>query len=121
MGGGPPGPKVLSGVILAGLATVGSGLVLGPEAPLIALGSGVAVLTVSLARRDFPSQALMIIAAAGSFSAVSFIFESPLLAAVLLIEATGWVAQGCGWSWSRACSAAGSGRSSRSAWARSPG
>jgi H+/Cl- antiporter ClcA len=76
-------------VILAGLATVGSGLVLGPEAPLIALGSGVAVLAVSLTRRQFPSQALMIIAAAGSFSAVSFIFESPLLAAVLLIEATG--------------------------------
>jgi H+/Cl- antiporter ClcA len=89
MGGGPAGPKVLSGVILAGLATVGSGLVLGPEAPLIALGSGVAVLTVSLARRGFPPEALMIIAAAGSFSAVSFIFESPLLAAVLLIEATG--------------------------------
>ena len=89
MSGGPPGPKVLSGVILAGLATVGSGLVLGPEAPLIALGSGVAVLAVSLTRREFPSQALMIIAAAGSFSAVSFIFESPLLAAVLLIEATG--------------------------------
>ena len=89
MGGGPPGPKVLSGVVLAGLATVGSGLVLGPEAPLIALGSGTAVLAVSLARRDFPSQALMIIAAAGSFSAVSFIFESPLLAAILLIEATG--------------------------------
>jgi H+/Cl- antiporter ClcA len=89
MGGGPPGPKVLSGVVLAGLATVGSGLVLGPEAPLIALGSGTAVLAVSLSRRQFPSQALMIIAAAGSFSAVSFIFESPILAAVLLIEATG--------------------------------
>jgi H+/Cl- antiporter ClcA len=89
MGGGAPGPKVLSGVILAGLATVGSGLVLGPEAPLIALGSGVAVLAVSVTRREFPSQAMMIIAAAGSFSAVSFIFESPLLAAVLLIEATG--------------------------------
>ncbi|MBV8710885.1 MAG: chloride channel protein [Solirubrobacterales bacterium] len=89
MGGGPPGPKVLSGVILAGLATVGSGLVLGPEAPLIALGAGVAVLMIRLARREFPSQALMIIAAAGSFSAVSFIFQSPLLAAILLIEATG--------------------------------
>jgi H+/Cl- antiporter ClcA len=89
MGGGAPGPKVLSGVILAGLATVGSGLVLGPEAPLIALGSGTAVLAVTLARADPPSQALMIIAAAGSFAAVSFIFESPVLAAVLLIEATG--------------------------------
>ncbi|MBV9415185.1 MAG: chloride channel protein [Solirubrobacterales bacterium] len=89
MGGGAPDPKALSGVVLAGLATVGSGLILGPEAPLIALGSGVAVLTISLARRNFPNEALLIIAAAGSFSAVSFIFESPLLAAVLLIEATG--------------------------------
>lgn len=89
MGGAPSGPKVLSGVILAGLATVGSGLVLGPEAPLIALGAGVALLTIRLARRDFPNQALLIIGAAGSFAAVSFIFESPVLAAVLLIEATG--------------------------------
>lgn len=89
MSGGPPGPKALSGVILAGLATVGSGLILGPEAPLIALGSGTAVLAVSLTRREFPSQVLMIIAAAGSFAAVSFIFESPVLAAILLIEATG--------------------------------
>jgi H+/Cl- antiporter ClcA len=89
VGGGTPGAKALSGVILAGLATVGSGLVLGPEAPLIALGSGVAVLTVNLTRREFPSQAIMIIAAAGAFSAVSLIFQSPLLAAVLLIEATG--------------------------------
>ena len=87
--GGSAGPKVLPGVILAGAATIGFGLVLGPEAPLIALGSGVALLTVSLARRDSPPQALMVIAAAGSFAAVSFIFESPLLAAVILIEATG--------------------------------
>ena len=42
--GGPSGPKVLPGVILAGLATTGFGLVLGPEGPLIALGAGVATL-----------------------------------------------------------------------------
>jgi H+/Cl- antiporter ClcA len=30
---GPSGPDVLPGVILAGLATIGFGLVLGPEAP----------------------------------------------------------------------------------------
>jgi H+/Cl- antiporter ClcA len=87
--GGSAGPKVLPGVILAGAATIGFGLVLGPEAPLIALGSGVALLTVSLSRRDSPPQALMVIAAAGSFAAVSFIFESPLIAAIILIEATG--------------------------------
>ena len=88
MGGGPAGPQVLPGVIIAGLATIGFGLVLGPEAPLIALGAGVAALLILLARRDTPRQTLMLVAAAGSFAAVSFIFDSPLIAAVLLIEAT---------------------------------
>jgi H+/Cl- antiporter ClcA len=86
--GEPTRPAMLPGVITAGLATIGSGLVLGPEAPLIALGSGVALLLIKLSRRETPPQALMVIAAAGSFAAVSFIFESPVLAAVLLIEAT---------------------------------
>ena len=50
--GGSASPRVLPGVILAGLAAVGFGLVLGPEGPLIALGAGVAVLLVSLSGRD---------------------------------------------------------------------
>ena len=78
----------MPGVVLAGLATIGFGLVLGPEAPLIVLGAGVAGATISLARRDTPPQALMLVAAAGSFAAMSFIFASPLIAAVILIEAT---------------------------------
>jgi chloride channel protein, CIC family len=89
MGGGPAPVINLPGVILAGLATVGFGLVLGPEAPLIALGSGVALLTVGLARREMPQSTLLVIAASGSFAALSFIFASPLIAAVILIEGTG--------------------------------
>jgi len=50
--GGPSGPDILPGVISDGLATIGFGLVLGPEAPLIAIGAGLAVLTIGLARRD---------------------------------------------------------------------
>jgi H+/Cl- antiporter ClcA len=87
--GGPSGPRVLPGVIVAGVATIGFGLVLGPEAPLIAIGAGLAALAISLARRDTQPEALMVVAAAGSFSALSFIFTSPLIAAVILIEATG--------------------------------
>jgi len=87
--GGATLPVDLPGVVLAGLAAVASGLVLGPEAPLIALGGGTALLTIKLARRQMPQQAVLIIGAAGSFAAVSFIFASPLIAAVLLIEATG--------------------------------
>jgi H+/Cl- antiporter ClcA len=85
--GGSPRPDFLPGVMLAGLATIGSGLVLGPEAPLIALGSGLGALLIGLGRRETPPQVLMVVAAAGSFAAVSFIFSSPLIAAVILIEA----------------------------------
>ena len=86
--GGPAPAKALPGIVLAGAATIGSGLVLGPEAPLIALGSGLAALMIGLARRDTPPQTVMLVAAAGSFAAVSFIFDSPLIAAALLVEAT---------------------------------
>ena len=87
--GGPERPIDLPGVILAGLATIGFGLVLGPEAPLIALGAGFALLTLSVARRDAAPQVLLVVGAAGSFAALSFIFDSPLVAAVILIEAAG--------------------------------
>ena len=43
---------------------------------------------ISLARRDTPPQALTLVTASGSFAAMSFIFASPLIAAVILIEAT---------------------------------
>jgi H+/Cl- antiporter ClcA len=89
MGGGLPKVIDLPGVILAGIATIASGLVLGPEAPLIALGSGTALLAIRAARREMPQQALIVIAATGSFAAISFIFDSPLIAAVILIEGTG--------------------------------
>jgi H+/Cl- antiporter ClcA len=87
--GGPMPPIDLPGVILAALASIGFGLVIGPEAPLIAIGSGLALLTISLARREMAPQVLLVIGATGSFAAVSFLFDSPLIAAVLLIEAAG--------------------------------
>ncbi|MGE5617465.1 MAG: chloride channel protein, partial [Candidatus Woesearchaeota archaeon] len=81
-------PIELPGVLLAGLVGVGFGVVLGPEAPLLALGPGVAVLMARLLRRDAPEQVLALVAAAGAFAAVSFLFVSPLVAAVLMIEVT---------------------------------
>jgi H+/Cl- antiporter ClcA len=82
-------PIELPGVLLAAFATIGLGLVLGPEAPLIALGGGLAVFTLGLIRRDSPPEVQTVIAAAGTFAALAMIFESPLLAAVILIEPTG--------------------------------
>jgi H+/Cl- antiporter ClcA len=89
MGGGIPNPVELPGVVLAALATIGLGVVLGPEAPLIALGGGLAVLSVQLVRRDAPDQLLSVIASSGSFAALAMIFGSPLIAAIILIEAAG--------------------------------
>jgi chloride channel protein, CIC family len=86
---GPTRPIDLPGVILAAVATLGLGLVLGPEAPLIALGGGLAILSTQLVRRDAPDEVTGLMAAAGAFAAVSFIFQSPVIAAVILIEATG--------------------------------
>lgn len=87
MGGNEP--EVVPGVALAALATLGLGLVLGPEAPLITIGAGLAAYAVKLAKRDAPPQLLMVMAAAGSFAAISVIFQSPIVAAILIVEASG--------------------------------
>jgi H+/Cl- antiporter ClcA len=88
-GGAPTRPIELPGILLAATATLGLGLVLGPEGPLIALGMGLGILAMRLVRRDAPQQAVGLMAAAGSFAAVSTIFGSPVIGAVLIIEATG--------------------------------
>jgi H+/Cl- antiporter ClcA len=87
--GGVTRPIELPGILFAALATLGFGAVLGPEAPLIVMGSGLGVLAVRLASRDAPDQAVAIISAAGSFAAISSLLGSPLLGAFLLLEASG--------------------------------
>jgi H+/Cl- antiporter ClcA len=86
---GAPTPVQLPGVILAALATLSLGAVLGPEAPLIAIGGGLGVCAVRLARRDVPERTKAVVAAAGSFAAISTLLGSPLLGAFLLMEASG--------------------------------
>jgi H+/Cl- antiporter ClcA len=89
VGGDPPAPVELPGIVLAAFATLSLGVVLGPEAPLIALGGGLGVLAVRLVRRDAPARTSTVVAAAGSFAAVSTLLGSPLLGAFLLMEASG--------------------------------
>jgi H+/Cl- antiporter ClcA len=89
MGEGPPSPAELPGVVLAALATLSLGVVLGPEAPLIAIGGGLGVCAVRLLKRDAPDRTRTVVAAAGSFAAVSTLLGSPLLGAFLLMEASG--------------------------------
>jgi H+/Cl- antiporter ClcA len=88
-GGAPTRPIDLPGVLLAALASLGLGLVLGPEGPLIALGLGLGTLAINLLRRNAPDQAKALMAAAGAFAAVASIFGSPVIGAVLIVEATG--------------------------------
>jgi len=89
VGAGPPSPIELPGVLLAALATLSLGAVLGPEAPMIALGGGLGVLAVRLVKRDAPARTSTVVAAAGSFAAISTLLGSPLLGAFLLMEASG--------------------------------
>ncbi|MEU8432327.1 chloride channel protein [Streptomyces sp. NPDC029216] len=81
--------KGLPGVVLAAVASLPLGAVLGPEAPLIALGGGLALLLRDLARGPGTPQASVLMGVAGAAAAISAIFGSPLIAAVLLIEVVG--------------------------------
>jgi H+/Cl- antiporter ClcA len=85
---GPPiTPAMLPSVVLSAVATLGFGMVLGPEAPLIGIATGVALWVAGRSRRPIPDQALTVIAAAGSFAALATIFGSPIVGAVIIIEA----------------------------------
>jgi H+/Cl- antiporter ClcA len=89
VGEGPPAPVELPGILLAAFATLSLGVVLGPEAPMIALGGGLGVLAVRLVKRDAPPRTATVVAAAGSFAAISTLLGSPLIGAFLLMEASG--------------------------------
>ena len=88
-GGGPAARRELPGIALAALATLGLGAVLGPEAPLIAIGGGLGALAVHLVKKDAPPAALTIMASAGSFAAISTLLGSPVLGAFLIMEVAG--------------------------------
>jgi H+/Cl- antiporter ClcA len=87
--GGPPVDRELPGIVLAALTTLSLGAVLGPEAPLIAIGGGLAALTVHLAKKDAPPMVLTVMASAGSFAAISTLLGSPILGAFLIMEVAG--------------------------------
>jgi len=89
--GGVFPPRELAGIALAALATLGFGAVLGPEAPLIALGGGLAAWAVSRAKaaKSAP-QVKMVVGAAGSFAAISSLLGSPLTGAFLMMEVVGF-------------------------------
>ena len=86
LGADPIPPIELSSILPAALATLGLGLVLGPEAPLIALGLGLGALSVKLIRSEGAGAQLLVFS--GAFAAVAALFGGPLIAAFLLFEVT---------------------------------
>jgi H+/Cl- antiporter ClcA len=87
--GAPTLPIELPGIALAALATLAFGAVLGPEAPLIAIGSGLGALAIRTVKRDSAPTAVALIASAGSFAAISTLIGSPIVAAFLMLEVAG--------------------------------
>ncbi|OQO94644.1 Cl- channel voltage-gated family protein [Saccharomonospora piscinae] len=87
--GAPAEARELPGIVVAALVTLAFGAVLGPEAPLIALGAGLAAWALRLLRRGADKRAVAVIGGAGSFAAVSTLLGSPLVGAFLLMEIAG--------------------------------
>jgi H+/Cl- antiporter ClcA len=71
-------------IVLAALGTLAFGAVLGPEAPLIALGSVVGMIAVEIFPTDPAGH--QVLSTAGSFSTISALFGGPLVAGFLLLE-----------------------------------
>lgn len=86
---GPVPPIELPGIILAAFVTLSLGVVLGPEAPLIAIGSGLGVLAIHLLKKGAPPMAAVVVGVAGSFAAISTLLGSPIVGAFLLMEVAG--------------------------------
>ncbi|WP_031002484.1 chloride channel protein [Streptomyces sp. NRRL F-5727] len=84
-----PSAAAVPGVIIAAFASLPLGAALGPEAPLIALGGGLALLFRSLVRAPATPQSTALLGAAGAAAAIAAIFGNPLIAAILLIEVAG--------------------------------
>jgi chloride channel protein, CIC family len=80
----PLPPLGLVSVLVAALASLGLGLVLGPEAPLLALGLTCGLVAGRVLRAEATPARL--IALAGAFAAISTVFSGPLPSALLLFE-----------------------------------
>ncbi len=76
------GPREVGSVIIVALGSLSFGAVLGPEAPLIAIGTAVG----ALAFRDSASPVRQVMMVVGAMSAIVAIFGNPLITSVLMLE-----------------------------------
>ncbi len=86
--GGPPAvPAYVPGVFLAALAGLPFGVVLGPEAPLIAIGTGLAIWLSRAMRLSPGGRIEPLIGIAGAAAAISIVLGNPLTAVIFMAEA----------------------------------
>lgn len=83
-GDGPTPLAYAPGIALAALGTLSFGAVLGPEGPLIALGSVAGLAVATLARAGKRESAVL--AAAGSFAAIAALFGGPIVGGLMMVE-----------------------------------
>jgi H+/Cl- antiporter ClcA len=84
IGGGATPVSHGPGIALAAIGTLSFGAVLGPEAPLIALGSVVGVAVTLFVRLDKRGETVL--GTAGSFAAISALFGGPIVAGMMMVE-----------------------------------
>ena len=87
---GPTQPAHLRGSCSPASRACALGAVIGPEAILLALGSGAALLFVWPLLRNADPSATALVGVSGAFAAIATILGSPLIAAVFMIEAIGF-------------------------------
>ncbi len=76
------GPKQIGSVLVAALVSLAVGAVVGPEAPLMAVGSAVGGFVAMRA----PQPAQKVLMVAGAAAAITMILGNPMVSAVLVLE-----------------------------------
>jgi H+/Cl- antiporter ClcA len=94
IGGGAVPLRNAPGIALAALGTLAFGAVLGPEAPLIALGSVVGVVAARAVGSG--ERESSVLGSAGSFSAISSLFGGPIVGGILMLEGSIGLGLGAG-------------------------
>jgi H+/Cl- antiporter ClcA len=78
----PTPPRELAGLLAAAFASIACGLVVGPEAPLIAIGLAVGALGLrAIDQSHGPA-----LAVAGAFAAIATLLGGPIVASLMLFE-----------------------------------
>jgi H+/Cl- antiporter ClcA len=86
MGIAPTEPSHIPGVVLAALVSLAAAAVVGPEGPLLAIGSGIGVLAHRRFGNTSDPTTVAVVSIAAQTAAVAAIFGSPVVALILVVE-----------------------------------